>query len=90
MTDWTCPTCGQAAPKPPWMVAREAGFDGDRHCRMMGNRLGKVVPCVGERLEYPWLCEVCPINLRFTRIEMVRGTPVHVFCNTNERKSTEP
>lgn len=79
VSDWTCPTCGQAASKPPWLRAREAGFDGDKHCRMMANKLGKVVPCVGGTLEYPWLCEVCPINLRFTKLVVVRGVGTRVW-----------
>ena len=65
-THYTCPTCLQTAPKPPWMVAREAGFDPARHCTMMANRMGRVVPCVRERLTVA-ICEECPINRRFTR-----------------------
>ena len=65
MAGYTCPSCGQSAQRPPWLIAREAGYHPDRHCAMIANRFGRLVPCVRERLD-PQICDVCPISRKYT------------------------
>jgi hypothetical protein len=54
-----CPTCGSPVEKPPWAVARDAGFRPGIHCAMMANRMGKLVLCKEPS------CETCKINAHY-------------------------
>lgn len=40
-----CPTCGKPDFNPPWLRARQAGFDPGKHCVLFANKFGLVVPC---------------------------------------------
>ena len=61
-----CPTCGQPATKPNWLIARENGFDGMKHCGIMANLKGKVTPCWGWRELGTPVCDLrCPIWHKF-------------------------
>lgn len=77
MTNYHCPTCGQVAEKPPWLLAREAGYDPDKHCTMLANRLGKLINCASDGF-----CEICNIRKKFTKIVKDKfGREREVFCN---------
>ena len=60
MSEYLCKTCGQPAPKPLWLIAREKGFDGSRHCIVAANKSGAVCPCI--MLEKGPTCEYCKIG----------------------------
>ena len=74
---YLCPSCGQSAKKPPWLISRENGFDESIHCTMMANQTGKVINCPNRgRIEKlneffvsfppPVTCENCKIKKHFT------------------------
>lgn len=84
MTEYICPTCHQEAEKPPWLVAREAGFQEPRHCTILANRLGKVTPCWGFRNRGVQVCAVeCPIWGRFTKVIVERGRERRVWSEVS-------
>lgn len=67
---YRCPTCGQEAPKPNWVVARENGYNGMVHCSIMANLKGKVTACWGWRERGTPVCDLqCPIWRKFGRRE---------------------
>lgn len=40
-----CPLCGSSNFNPPWLRARNAGFDPGKHCVLLANRFGRVAIC---------------------------------------------
>jgi hypothetical protein len=43
--EMNCPTCGAANFSPPWLRARQAGFNPVTDCVLMANKFGRVQRC---------------------------------------------
>jgi hypothetical protein len=65
-----CPTCGKADFNPPWLRARQAGFDPTTDCVLMANRFGRVQVCASMITLGRTDCSggTCPVAARHTQV----------------------
>ncbi len=65
-----CPTCGKSGFSPPWLIARQAGFNPAIHCLLLANRFGRVAVCKPMEVLGRTDCSGgdCPIAARYTAV----------------------